>query len=679
MAYPAISIIWLFLVMLLMPKASHSIINGSNIGYAIIHRICQCSQSCALSSCTEVGGMYKYWKLDSLNFAPMRISYGVGNLLGSNEVYNHPQWNSSGFHLMRQRNDAMQGRVYAGRHPMAVTAMPTVKKHAARLRLQIHFGAQRMRDPDNLQYHQIIHGGLSCDKNLLDGSVRTKLSGQSERFTDDLNKSQEVEKLRQLVFIISAIAALLVVVCGILFFLLRRLKKEFQRGKKLELEIRNVAFYDPLTKLPNRRLLFERLQQAITQSTRRKTYGAILFLDLDKFKVLNDTRGHDVGDLLLIEVAQRLQACVREEDTVARLGGDEFVVMLENLGNNANYAAARARKVGLKVLDALSQPYLLKGREFRSSSSIGISLFINRQETPSDLLKRSDTAMYQAKNGGRNTLRFFDPAMQKVLDGRLRFEKEIRLAIVNREYRLCYQLQVDSRRQPIGAEALLRWEHPQRGLLLPKQFMPLAEESGLSEAIGLWVLETACMQLQVWQSQPQTRDLTLAINICSRQFHHPEFVSHVQAIIDASGIDPTKLKIELTEKLVQKDMRLAIDKMHPLKSMGVKFSLDDFGIGHSSLRILKKLPLDQLKIDLSLVRDLTSDARTAAIVRAIIDISKTLGYEVVAEGVETEEQFDYLSRNGCLAFQGYLFGNLKSSAELLPDRECSGWSTVQAS
>lgn len=506
----------------------------------------------------------------------------------------------------------------------------------------------------------------SC-KLVTDSFVKSAMTGKGyslQAFISNYDLVQEIEQLWKVIFTISAIAGLFFIITLILVVLQRRLKREIQRGKKVELEIRNAAFYDPLTRLPNRRLLFERLQQALAQSARRKTYGAILFLDLDNFKMLNDTRGHHIGDLLLAEVAQRLQGCVRENDTVARLGGDEFVVMVENLSKDSQCAATQARKVGMKILSALNRPFILRGQEFQSSSSIGVSLFIDHRETPDDLLKRSDTAMYQAKSAGRNMLRFFDPAMQKSLEERFRFETEMRHALMNGEYRLCYQIQLDARRCPVGVEALLRWEHPQRGELLPYQFMPLAEETGLSESIGLWVLETACAQLQEWQSQPLTRDLSLAVNVCARQFNHPEFVARIQDVLDAFGVKPGGLKIELTERIVQNNMLLAIEKMRPLKSAGVKFSLDDFGIGYSSLSVLKKLPLDQLKIDLSLVRDLTVDARAAAIVRAIIDMSKTLGFEVIAEGVETEEQFDFLIQNGCLAFQGYLFGNLQSAIEL---------------
>jgi diguanylate cyclase (GGDEF)-like protein len=476
--------------------------------------------------------------------------------------------------------------------------------------------------------------------------------------------SPVIEKLWKAIFMLGVLACVLVTITAALLLQQRRLKKEIRRRKKAELEIRNVAFYDPLTRLPNRRLLFERLQQALILSIRRKAYGAILFLDLDNFKVLNDTRGHDVGDLLLVEAARRLQACVREGDTVARLGGDEFVLMLENLNIDPQHAATMARTVGEKVLDALSRPYFLKGQEFQSSSSIGVSLFIDHNDTPEDLLKRSDTAMYQAKYGGRNTLRFFDPAMQQALEERFRFEMEIRLALQNREYRLCYQIQVDADRRPSGAEVLLRWQHPQRGLLLPRQFLPLAEETGLSERIGLWVLESACAQLHTWQSRPHTRGLSLAVNVSTRQFHHPDFAVQVQEVLHASGTDPTKLTIELTERLVQDDIQHTVGQMRLLKRAGVRFSLDDFGVGYSSLNILKKLPLDQLKIDVSLVHDLVLDARAATIVRAIINMGKTLGFEVVAEGVETEEQFNFLIQNGCFAFQGYLFGNLKTDLEL---------------
>jgi diguanylate cyclase (GGDEF)-like protein len=565
------------------------------------------------------------------------------------------------------RRATLKGWRYALERSEEIIDLLLRKYPAGKTRAHLQFEAKTMRDAILPDLIDVGHMNPARWRRMADTFVKTGMAAKNsslEGFIYDSDPSQDVEKLWQAIFMIGAVAGVFFVISVVLMALQRRLKKEIQRRIKAELEIRNVAFYDPLTKLPNRRLLFERLQQALSVSTRRKTYGAILFLDLDNFKILNDTRGHDVGDLLLVEAARRLQTCVREDDTVARLGGDEFVLMLESLDKDSQHAATLARNVGEKVLNALSRPYFLNGQEFLSSSSIGISLFIDHKDSPEDLLKRSDTAMYQAKFGGRNTLRFFDPAMQQALEERFRFEMEIRLALQNREYRLCYQIQVDDRRRPVGAEVLLRWQHPQHGLLLPRQFLPLAEEAGLSAEIGLWVLESACAQLRDWQSRPHTRDLSLAVNVCTRQFHHPDFVTHVRDILRASGSDPAKLTIELTERMVQDDLQQAIGQMRLLKRAGVRFSLDDFGIGYSSLNLLKKLPLDQLKIDVSLVHDLTKDARVAAIVQAIINMGKTLGYEVIAEGVETEEQFSFLTQNGCLVFQGYLFGNLKTGVEL---------------
>jgi diguanylate cyclase (GGDEF)-like protein len=420
-------------------------------------------------------------------------------------------------------------------------------------------------------------------------------------------------------------------------------------------EIRQLAFYDPLTRLPNRRLLRDRLKQALAACTRKVRHGALLFIDMDNFKTLNDTLGHDFGDMLLQQVALRLSACVREGDTVARLGGDEFVVMLEDLGKNLNEAIAQTEAAGEKVLVTLNQVYLLANQEYYSTPSIGITLFANDDENIDDLLKRADLAMYQAKAAGRNTLRFFDPAMQAAVTARAALDNDLREALREKQFVLYYQPQVDQARRITGAEALLRWHHPQRGLVSPADFIPLAEETGLILPLGQWVLETACTQLVRWAAHPETSHLTMAVNVSAHQFSQNEFADQVLAVLKNTGANPRKLKLELTESLLVDDVEDTIIKMATLKAEGVAFSLDDFGTGYSSLSYLKRLPLDQLKIDQSFVRDILSDPNDAAIARTIVGLAGSMGLAVIAEGVETEAQLNLLAANGCHAYQGYLF------------------------
>ena len=419
--------------------------------------------------------------------------------------------------------------------------------------------------------------------------------------------------------------------------------------------IEQLAFYDPLTGLPNRSLLRDRVQQVLTHSTRHKNHGAILFIDLDNFKALNDTRGHNIGDLLLIEAAKRLQDCVRSSDTVARMGGDEFIVVLEELNENTQLAISQARDIGEKVLASLNRPFNLHGFEHYSSASIGISLFRDHEIGMDDLLKHADTAMYQAKTSGRNALRFFDPDMQATLEARATLEADLRHALSQQQFNLFFQIQVNAANQPIGAEALLRWLHPERGLVSPQQFIPLAEDTGLILPIGQWVLETACAQIKAWEANPLACELQLAVNVSARQFHQPDFVEQVRATLKKTCADPALLKLELTESVVLDNINDTIVKMHELKQIGVRFSMDDFGTGYSSLSYLTQLPLDQLKIDLSFVHNIGIKPTDAVIVQTIIGMGNSLGMEVVAEGVENEEQRDFLERNGCHAYQGYLF------------------------
>ena len=420
-------------------------------------------------------------------------------------------------------------------------------------------------------------------------------------------------------------------------------------------EIQHLAFYDSLTHLPNRRLLLDRLNQAQASSVRSGNNGALLLLDLDNFKTLNDTLGHDIGDLLLQQVAQRLKSCVRESDTVARLGGDEFVVMLEDLDNESIEAAAQAETVGEKILYALNQPYQLASYEYRSTPSIGTTLFNGRQQSIDVLFKQADIAMYQSKKAGRNTLHFFDPKMQETINARATLESELLQALESQQFQLYYQIQVDDSCRPLGAEALVRWVHPERGLVSPAQFIPLTEETGLILPLGQWVLETACAQLSVWQQHAQTCDLVLAVNVSAQQFLQADFVDMVQAAMRRYAIIPQRLKLELTESMLLDSIEDIIKKMIILKESGVKFSLDDFGTGYSSLQYLKQLPLDQLKIDQSFVRGLATNDSDKAIVSAIIALAHGLSLNVIAEGVETEEQRQSLLNAGCTHYQGYLF------------------------
>jgi diguanylate cyclase (GGDEF)-like protein/PAS domain S-box-containing protein len=431
---------------------------------------------------------------------------------------------------------------------------------------------------------------------------------------------------------------------------------DITKNKAAETEIMSLAFYDPLTRLPNRRLLLDRLKQALASSTRSGHEGGILFIDLDNFKILNDTLGHNMGDMLLLQVAQRLSSSVRDADTVARLGGDEFVVMLEDLSKDSFEAAAQTESVGKKILAALNRPYLLNHHEHRCSASIGATLFSNHETSIDELLQQADIAMYQAKNIGRNVMCFFDPQMQTAIAERAALENELHKVLLAGQFRLFYQVQVDHENKVVGAEALLRWLHPQRGLIPPGHFIPVAEETGLILPIGEWVLETACAQLKLWQLEPAMCELVVAVNVSAKQFRQANFVAQVKAIVEAAEINPARLKLELTESMLQDKIELTIETIMALKQIGVQFSLDDFGTGYSSLQYLKKLPLDQLKIDQSFIRDLATDANDKAIVRTIIAMAKALNLEVIAEGVETEEQRRILMQKGCRNFQGYLFG-----------------------
>jgi diguanylate cyclase (GGDEF)-like protein/PAS domain S-box-containing protein len=421
-------------------------------------------------------------------------------------------------------------------------------------------------------------------------------------------------------------------------------------------KIKNLAYYDQLTLLPNRRLLMDRLTLAKASSKRNNNEGAILFLDLDYFKKINDTLGHDMGDLLLQEVAKRLSTCVREDDTVARLGGDEFVVMLEGLGPQPVAAAAQAEVVARKIIVELGRPYQLDTHEYHITPSIGVTLFNQHPSGIARLLGEADIAMYQAKKEGRNTLRFFSQNMQDAINIRAALENDLRKALDEGQFQLYYQMQVDNQNHPSGVEALIRWIHPERGFLLPSQFIQLAEEVNLVETIGEWVLETACAQLKLWQDNALTRELVLSVNVSTKQFRNTNFTSQVKDIANRHAINPKRLMLEVTESVLLEDVDAAIDCITVLKEIGIQFALDDFGTGYSSLQYLNKLPLCQLKIDQSFVSNIKT-GRNITIINTIIDMSKNLGISVIAEGVETNEQRQILQNSGCLHYQGYLFGN----------------------
>ncbi len=425
--------------------------------------------------------------------------------------------------------------------------------------------------------------------------------------------------------------------------------------KQAEEQIKSLAFFDQLTGLPNRTLLMDRLKQALAACSRSQNFGALLFIDLDNFKRLNDTRGHEMGDLLLKQVAQRLKECIREGDTAARVGGDEFVMVLSGLGEDQRRAALVAESVAEKILAVLNQPYPIKDAAHRNSASLGVTLFRDQTLTIDDLMKQADLAMYRAKDSGRSRIRFFDPAMEAVVKQRAEMEDDLRLAVAEQQFLLYYQPQVGSDGAVTGAEALVRWLHPQRGMIAPGEFIPLAEESDLILLLGHWVLRTACAQLTRWAAMPDLAALTIAVNVSAQQFRQSDFVDQILAVIEETGANPQRLKLELTESLLVHDVEEIIGKMTALKARGIGFSLDDFGTGYSSLVYLKRLPLDQLKIDQSFVRDLLNNPNDAAIARTIVALAQSLGLAVIAEGVETPAQQEFLANSGCHSYQGYLF------------------------
>lgn len=439
---------------------------------------------------------------------------------------------------------------------------------------------------------------------------------------------------------------------------------DITQHKKAEETIHNLAFYDALTGLPNRKLLLDHLRKTLLSSAKKKYQGAMLFIDIDDFKSLNDTRGHDIGDLLLIEIAKRIQSCIHSDDTLARFGSDEFAVLLDALNDEVEQAALQASSTAERIHNAIKQPFDLQGQTYYCKACIGISLFNDQETSFDELLKRADAALSQAKETGRDKIHFFDNTMQAALEARVKLESWLRTAIPE-QLRLFYQVQVDKNGHAFGAEALIRWQHPEKGMISPAEFIPLAEETGLILPIGRWVMETACRQIKTWETEASTQHLILAINVSAKQFHQLDFVDQVLDVLSQTGANPTHLKLELTESVLVDNVETIISKMTTLKMKGVRFSLDDFGTGFSSLSYLKRLPLDQLKIDQSFVRDINSDPNDAAIVRTVIALGQSLGLDVIAEGVETEEQKDFLATHGCEQYQGYLF----SKPVALPDFE----------
>ena len=427
---------------------------------------------------------------------------------------------------------------------------------------------------------------------------------------------------------------------------------DITKSKALQDEIHHLAYFDNLTQLPNRRKLNDRLRRLLSVISRSKLHGAVLFIDLDNFKSLNDTKGHAAGDLLLIEVGQRLQKVVREDDMVARVGGDEFVVVLEDLSTNIDEASYQANLIGTKIHQALSVPFDIDGFKFNCGGSIGISIF-SEGDLAENILQQADMAMYRAKREGRNSLSFFDPAMKEAASEYMHLEQQLAQALDLDQLQVFYQPQFNFQGEIVGAEALLRWQHSERGLIEPDKFIPLAEESGLILPIGIWVLKVACQQINAWQSDPLFSVLQIAINVSPRQFKDQNFVSNVVGVIDASGVKPSKLKFEITESMVH-DVDMMREKMEKIRHLGIKFSMDDFGTGYSSLASLIKLPLEQLKIDRSFVNNMMSSDGDGIVVRTIIAMATNLGVEVIAEGLETESEKDFLQSLGCSLYQGYL-------------------------
>ncbi|MBK9444248.1 MAG: EAL domain-containing protein [Comamonadaceae bacterium] len=428
--------------------------------------------------------------------------------------------------------------------------------------------------------------------------------------------------------------------------------------------LESEALHDGLTGLPNRRLLLDRLQQSRRSSARAGNHCALMFLDLDHFKQVNDTLGHDAGDLLLQQVAGRLQSCLREGDSVARLGGDEFVVLQDALSLSPEEAAKQAERIASKILLALDQSYSLNGHAYSNTVSIGIVVFRGDQEPIGSLLKKADLAMYRAKSIGRNQLCIFDPGMRTQVQVQDSLASDIHRALAAGEFELYYQIQVDTRDQLVGAEALLRWNHPQHGLMVPREFLPLAEETGVILPLADWVLETACQQLMAWAKDPQTAHWTLVVNVGACQLAQADFVAKVIRIVQDSAAPAQRLTLELTEGTLLNNVEDVIAKMTAVRVAGVGICLDNFGAGFASLAYLKRLPLGQIKVDQAMVQTVLSDAGAAVIARAIVALGASLGLPVIVEGVESAAQRDFFAELGCQAFQGNFFAPALPASEL---------------
>ncbi|CAB5511122.1 hypothetical protein LMG26857_00406 [Achromobacter anxifer] len=434
------------------------------------------------------------------------------------------------------------------------------------------------------------------------------------------------------------------------------LRVDVTQRKLLEEESARRASLDDLTGMPNRRLMKQRLQEMKIACSRTGSFGALMFLDLDNFKEVNDTLGHESGDDLLMQVSQRLVTILDDADTVARTGGDEYVIIAGNMGPTEETAANRATALTQEILEEFKRPFYLHHAEVYSSASIGVVLFCDDSISDSEILKHADMALYQSKQRGKNQSSLFDPQLQQRVLERASILSDLRNATANEQFRLFYQPVVDIESKVIGYEALIRWFHPTRGVVMPNDFIPLAEQSGLIVEIGTWVLHNACAQLGRWREGPESAHWTLAVNICVRQIRDPNFFSIVTRLIEQYGIEPSQLRLELTESMFHSRPEQLVEMMAKLKQIGIRFSMDDFGTGYSSLAFLKEMPFDQLKIDRAFVTDLMTHSRGKAIAQIILDLAYALDLHVVAEGVDSIEQFQFLKEHGCQAFQGYFFG-----------------------
>jgi diguanylate cyclase (GGDEF)-like protein len=443
-------------------------------------------------------------------------------------------------------------------------------------------------------------------------------------------------------------------------------------------KVHQLAYYDFLTNLPNRRLLSDRLQQSFVRCARSRDYGAVLSLDLNNFKALNDSKGHQAGDELLQQVAARLLECLRKKDTIARMGGDEFIAVLDELGSNKSAAIKAAQVAAEKMMGAFSEPFQLQNSKYRTTPSIGISLFYGDAYSEAEVLRRADIAMYQAKKSDNlNSIQMYDEELHPAIEMRATLENDLSFALQGNQLLLHFQVQVDEAQQPAGAEVLLRWQHPAMGLIPPDQFIPIAEESGQIVPIGQWVLMQACRQLKLWEGDPRTSHLRLSVNVSAVQFNQPDFVQTVKETVLQSGCNPGLIRLELTESLIVRNVEEIIGKILALKALGITFSLDDFGTGQSSLSVLKRLPLDELKIDKSFIKDISHNTYDSFIVETIINMAKNLGHGVIAEGVEIQQQKALLENMGCHLFQGYLFSRPLPLAEFEASLQQAGSATEE--